>query len=87
MNQAVVNRLLVEHFGTSNESPTPTELTIYEQIKKELIDEDIVVEEVNALFVYEDNCDQEDFQQIEDNFPSEEKNDTSNFVEKKFRQF
>ncbi|KAJ9581357.1 hypothetical protein L9F63_023466 [Diploptera punctata] len=53
MRQAVFVNLLVEYFGVSQDVPTGEERVIYEQIKKQLTEEDEVITEVTTLLIDE----------------------------------
>ncbi|KAJ9584284.1 hypothetical protein L9F63_021353 [Diploptera punctata] len=59
MRQAVIVNLLVEYFGVSQVVPTGEERVIYEQIKKQLTEEDEVIAEVTTLLIDEEATNKE----------------------------
>ncbi|KAJ9585062.1 hypothetical protein L9F63_020596 [Diploptera punctata] len=59
MRQAVIVNLLVEYFDVSQDVHTGEEHVIYEQIKKQLTEEDVVIAEVNTLLIDEEASDEE----------------------------
>ncbi|KAJ9597609.1 hypothetical protein L9F63_011535 [Diploptera punctata] len=59
MRQALTVNLLVEYFGISQDVPTGEERVIYEQIKKQLTEEDEVTAEVTTLLINEEATNKE----------------------------
>ncbi|PSN44466.1 hypothetical protein C0J52_10966 [Blattella germanica] len=61
-NQSVsyVLELLVDAFGISEDEPTRVDRIVFEQIRKQLRDEDVVVEEYRTLMVDDEVTDEDD---------------------------
>lgn len=60
MKPSVIVKLLVDAFGISEDEPTRVDRIVFEQIRKQLRDEDVVVEEYRTLMVDDEVTDEDD---------------------------